>query len=192
MRFLTAMALPTQLSPAKNEIAIALGTNLGNRLANLRRAHAMLAQWPEAHLTETAPVYQTLPIDVPPEFTNQLFLNSIVLIKTAADPERVLDMAHAIEQGLGRDRTNEPRNGPRAIDLDLIYAGNRTINRPGLRLPHPRWTQRAFVVRPLADLRPHLILPGETRDVITILNDLNAQKVRQITDYPWWLKNATD
>ncbi len=181
------MAPPIQSFSAKLEIAIALGTNRGNRLANLRRAHAMLAQWPEARLTETAPVYETMPVDVPPEFNNLLFLNSILLIETAAAPVQVLEELHAIERFIGRERNHEPRHGPRAIDLDLVYAGNLTIDRPELRIPHPRWAQRAFVAQPLADLRPHLVLPGQTRDVITILNELNVQDIRQITDYPWWL-----
>ena len=176
-------------SPPWIECAVGLGSNLGNRLDNLRRARAALAKSPHIRLTATAPIYETRPVNVPPEFVHQLFLNSLLLIESAPDPERILDILHAIEEQMGRDRTHEPRNGPRAIDLDLIYAGNITMDHPSLRLPHPRWSQRAFVAQPLADLRPNLILPRETRTVRAILDALDARDVRRFADGPcWWLQ----
>lgn len=168
------------------EIAIGLGSNLGDRLENLRRARALVAQWPEACLTETAPVYETLPVDVPAPFADQYFLNSMLLIESAAEPAQIMAFTKAIEKCLGRNREGMPRNGPRTIDLDLIYAGDMEINLPDFQIPHPRWTERAFVVRPLADLRPDRILPGETRPVQAILQNLNDQGIQRYADCPWW------
>lgn len=168
------------------EIAIALGSNLGDRLDNLRQARALVAQWPEACLTETAPVYETPPVDVPEAFADQWFLNSVLLIESAVEPARILAFTKAIEESLGRDRERAPRNGPRTIDLDLIYTGDMELKLPDLQLPHPRWAERAFVVRPLADLRPDRILPGETRPVSVILQNLNDHEIRRHADCPWW------
>ncbi len=168
-----------------HEIAIALGSNLGNRLDYLRQARAMLAAWPGGYLTATAPVYETAPVDVPAAFRDQWFLNSMLIIESVATPEQILTVTQAIEKRLGRDHDRVPRNGPRPIDLDLIYVGDQVVATSFLRLPHPRWAQRAFVVRPLADLRPMRILPGETRPVHIVLDTLNDSMVRRYADCPW-------
>lgn len=174
------MAPSSTTAPPPCETGIALGSNLGDRLDNLRRAHAILARWPKARLTETAPVYETPPVDVPPQFRHLAFLNSVLLIETAVEPMRILEKIQAIERVLGRDRRHEPRHGPRVIDLDIIYAGHRILQHPELQIPHPRWAQRAFVARPLADLRPNLILPGQTETVATILKGIDQHGLRRL------------
>lgn len=168
------------------EYAIGLGSNLDDRLDNLRRAHAMLNQCSGRRLTEAAPVYETRPVDVPGEYAGQLFLNSVVIVCSTATPEQILDAIKDIERDLGRIRKRAVRNGPRTIDLDILYAGNAVIDQPGLIVPHPRWMQRAFVARPLADLRPDLVLPGSKLTVRQVLATLNTEGVVRIANCPWW------
>lgn len=172
------MAPSSSTTPSPYETGIALGSNQGDRLDNLRSAYVILARWTKARILETAPVYETPPVDVPPEFRHLAFLNSVLLIATAVDPMRVLEKMQAIERHLGRDRRREPRHGPRVIDLDIIYVGQQTLHLPELQIPHPRWAHRAFVARPLADLRPNLILPGQTQTVATISKMINQYGIR--------------
>ncbi len=167
------------------EVGLSLGSNLGDRLDNLRRARALLAQAPDVRLIDSAPVYETEPVEVPPEFAACRFLNTFLIVETSCSLEAFWELTRSIEERLGRDRAHAPRNGPRVIDLDIIYAGDGQVDRPGLRLPHPRWQERAFVVRPLADVRPNKILPDSHRPVAAILADLDQAGLRHYAAVPW-------
>ncbi len=168
------------------EIAIGLGSNMGNRLDNLRRARHLLSRQPGFRLTETAPVYETSPVDVPPEFKAYLFLNSAVLLESDADAGRILKMTQSVEKLIGRNRSRLRNNAPRLIDVDIIYAGDIRIDSPELCIPHPRWMQRNFVVRPLADLRPNLVIKGEKRTLSMLSSALGDDGIRPAAEYPWW------
>ena len=151
---------------------IALGSNLGDRAANMQRGIEMLlARVPSIQLNASAPVYETDPVDCAPG--TQAFLNSVIEVETCSTPVELHVHLKAIEQALGRPEQRE-RNSPRTLDLDLLYADDLVSDDPDLIIPHPRLHLRRFVLQPLADIRPHLMLPGQTRTVAELLADLSA------------------
>jgi 2-amino-4-hydroxy-6-hydroxymethyldihydropteridine diphosphokinase len=152
--------------------AIALGSNLGQRLAQLQAAvHLLqrLARPGEALLR--APVYQTKPLRCPAGSPD--FYNTVVELDYDGTPLELLAHTQAIESQLGRTRS-AARNAPRTIDIDLLYFGSQTCDAAELVLPHPRLTQRRFVLQPLADIRPHLILPGHHLTIAALLARLRS------------------
>ncbi len=129
---------------------IALGSNLGDRVAHLENAISAIRNLPQTLLLTKAKHYDTTPVDVPKEFETLRFLNTAILVETTLSPEELLTHLLAIEDKLGRIRT--VRNGPRTIDLDLIaYEGERRQT-AFLTIPHPRAKERDFVLLPLRDL----------------------------------------
>lgn len=148
---------------------IALGSNLGDRAANIQHGiELLLARVPGIALSAKAPIYETEPVDCVPG--TQAFLNTVIEIEAGCLPHELHTHLKAIESALGRPEQRE-RNSPRTLDLDLLYADDVVSNDPELILPHPRMHLRRFVLQPLADIRPDLILPGQTQSVAT-LSDL--------------------
>jgi len=153
-------------------VGLALGSNLGDRWAHLRAARDYLAAFHQGDDdAAVSPVYETDPVDCPPGAAP--FLNAVMEISTSLDPEELLARTGAFERRLGRDATRE-RNAPRPIDIDILYAGDRQIRNAALEVPHPRLTRRRFVVQPLAEIRPRLVLPGQSRTVAELLALLPA------------------
>lgn len=160
------------------EIGLSIGTNLGDRLANLLRARDEIGAIPGVETIDIAPIYETEPVDVDEEFSGLLFLNTLLLVATSLEASHLAARLHVIEEQFGRDRKGG-NNTPRVIDIDMIYAGDRRRSGEGLVLPHPRWHERRFVVQPLADVRPDLIVPGQDRTVAAVLAALpEAPRVR--------------
>lgn len=153
---------------------IALGSNLGDRMRNLRAALDALREiaTPGAPVL-TAPVYQTEPRFCPPGSPD--FLNTVVEIRFDGSPLELLAQTRAIEKQLGRTRGAE-RNTPRVIDIDLLYLGNDIFEDAELTLPHPRIGERRFVLQPLADIHPDLVLPGQSQSVSEILQAINTDE----------------
>ncbi len=142
---------------------IALGSNLGDRMANLDAAITALAS--AIADVERSPVYDTDPKYV----TDQpRFLNMVVAGETQLEPQALLAALKGIERRLGR--TAGERYGPRPIDLDILFYGDETIDRPELAVPHPRLGERAFVLRPLADIDPGKKDPRTGRSVAEMLD----------------------
>lgn len=137
-------------------IGISLGSNLGDRLAHLREAIDRLGPVREGGHLLRSPVYETEPVDCPPGSGS--FYNAVVEIESSLAPLELLAFAQSIERALGRPEVRG-RNAPRTIDLDLLYCDQLVLDEPGLVLPHPRMMQRAFVVLPLAAIRPDLVTP---------------------------------
>jgi 2-amino-4-hydroxy-6-hydroxymethyldihydropteridine diphosphokinase len=153
-------------------VGVALGSNLGSREAELEagvsflRLLAIDGQARESRRIETAPV------DCPPG--SPPFLNMVVEIEldsTAMPPRELLEKFQAFERGRGRPGGREI-NAPRPFDLDLLYYGDLACEEPGLIVPHPRAAQRKFVLEPLAELRPDLVLPGQVKTVAQLLAGL--------------------
>ena len=129
---------------------VAFGSNLEPRRETIDRALALLAELPGTRLVKTSPVVETEPVDVPERYRHLKFLNGAALFETTLAPLDFSRRMHAIEEALGRVRTE--RNGPRTIDLDLIVFGEVVMNTPELILPHPRARFRPFVTGPMAEL----------------------------------------
>jgi 2-amino-4-hydroxy-6-hydroxymethyldihydropteridine diphosphokinase len=137
---------------------VALGSNLGDRDATLRAAVARLAEAPGTMVTAVSSLVDTAPVG----YTEQpRFLNGVAALETVLTARQLLDLLLRIEAELGRDRASVPAQGPRTLDLDLLLYGNAEIDEPGLRVPHPRLHERAFVLEPLAELDPGLEVPGK-------------------------------
>ncbi len=163
------------------EAAVGLGSNLGHRLANLRAARERIGSLETVRLLASSPVYETEPVEVPEAYRGQWFLNAVLICETRMSPDAWSDALHAVEDSLWRVRTGE-RNAPRTIDIDLLTYGELELARPGLVLPHPQCVHRRFVCQPLSDVRPGLVLPGQTRSLAAILKALPpSPSVRQMS-----------
>ena len=146
---------------------VALGSNLGERLANLRNARKEIAALRGAlPPLRCSAIYETEPVDC--EKGAAKFLNAAMEFGYSGQPEELRRELAGIEKILGRPADHE-RNVSRPIDLDLLYFGEMVIETAELRLPHPRMIEREFVLRPLADIRPDLVLPRQTEAVRALL-----------------------
>jgi 2-amino-4-hydroxy-6-hydroxymethyldihydropteridine diphosphokinase len=141
---------------------VGIGSNLGDREDNLRRAVELLTVEDGVDVTAVSEIRETEPVG-PVE--QGPFLNGAVRIETDLGPRELLERLLAVEQRLGRVR--EERWGPRTIDLDLLLYGDEVLDEPGLTVPHPRLHERRFALEPLADLAPSLEIPG--RGPISVL-----------------------
>jgi 2-amino-4-hydroxy-6-hydroxymethyldihydropteridine diphosphokinase len=153
------------------EVGLSLGSNLGDRLANLRAARARIAALPGVRIAAAAPVYETEPVGVKPEHRHLSFLNTVLVLDANLPVEDLHLALAAIESDLGRVREGD-RYAPRRIDIDVLYGGPAVRPDAELTLPHPRWSARRFVVQPLADVRPDLVLPGAAASVREVLASL--------------------
>ncbi|MEN8673675.1 2-amino-4-hydroxy-6-hydroxymethyldihydropteridine diphosphokinase [Nocardioides sp.] len=151
-----ADTLTGEMRPIRR-VVIALGSNLGERLATLQGAVDAIADTPDVWVTGVSPVYETEPVDCPPG--SESFLNAVVLADTTLAANRLMDRALAVEDAFDRERSDVP-NSPRTLDVDLIVVGDRRSDTEALRLPHPRAAERAFVLKPWFDLEPDAELPG--------------------------------
>ena len=145
------------VEPKDVRAIVSLGSNVEPRADFLAKARAALATLPCTHLLKESSVIETDPVDVPPAFAAQKFLNQVLVLGTALEPHDFARRMHAIEDRLGRVRT--VRNGPRTIDIDLIDFNGLVCTDPNLTLPHPRAKERAFVLQPLAELGITLNFP---------------------------------
>ena len=139
--------------------AIGLGGNVGDVPATMKRAIAELDGHPNVERVRVSRLYRTPPWGK----TDQAwFFNACVLIRTDLEPERLLDLCLEIERGLKRDRRFGERWGPRPIDLDLLLYGDEELATPRLTVPHPRMTERGFVLLPLSEIAPDWSVAGKT------------------------------
>ncbi len=144
-----------EMHPIRRAV-IALGSNLGDRLASLQGAVTSLADTPDVWVTAVSPVYETEPVDSPDDAP--AFLNAVVLMDTTLPAHRLMDRALAIEDAFDRERSDVV-NAPRTLDVDLIVVGDRRSDTDLLQLPHPRAAARAFVLQPWHDVEPDAVLP---------------------------------
>jgi 2-amino-4-hydroxy-6-hydroxymethyldihydropteridine diphosphokinase len=151
--------------------AVALGSNLGDRLDNLRAARQQISELADIQPPVlSSAIYETDPVDCEPEAPK--FLNAVVEFGYNDDPLKLLRKLKSVEEALGRSREHA-RKVSRKIDIDLLYIGDTRITDRELELPHPRMHVRKFVLQPLADIRPELILPGQAKTVRELLARLD-------------------
>jgi 2-amino-4-hydroxy-6-hydroxymethyldihydropteridine diphosphokinase len=150
-------------------VGIALGSNLGDRAAELETGFSFLQSLSIDGEIRRSTVIETAPVDCPPG--SAPFLNAVAEIQVDSHhwpPEKLLANLQAFEEHRGRAAQHE-RNSPRPLDLDILYYGERVLHTAALIIPHPRLTERRFVLEPLAQLRPDLVLPGQARSVRELL-----------------------
>ncbi|MCA1778507.1 MAG: 2-amino-4-hydroxy-6-hydroxymethyldihydropteridine diphosphokinase [Xanthomonadaceae bacterium] len=156
-------------------VFVALGSNLDDPEKQLDRALDALSKLPGSRLRAISPRYWSPPWGDPdqPEF-----LNAVASLETSLKPLELLRLMQQIEDRQGRQRAEDRRWGPRPIDLDLLLYGEQTIRQAQLEVPHARMCERAFVLKPLADLAPQVEVPGRGR-VEELLADLDCSAMRR-------------
>jgi 2-amino-4-hydroxy-6-hydroxymethyldihydropteridine diphosphokinase len=155
-------------------VYIALGSNLGDRVANLLLARERIVS-PHVRLSLASSIYETAPREV---LDQPWFLNQVVAAETTLFPRQLLARLLRIEREMGRQRTAS--KGPRVIDLDILLFGDAVIHAAGLEIPHPRMAERRFVLEPLAELTPGLVPPRYTQTVREMLANVMDQPVRRL------------
>ncbi len=162
---------------ASKTVYLSLGSNLGDRQANLQRALEKLEQ-ERIHIVARSSIYETEPRDLP---TQPWFLNMAVACETRCFPLQLLSVLQFIERELGRVRgARAVPKGPRIIDLDILLFGNIAMNTPQLAIPHPHMLERRFVLEPLIEIAPHLKHPETKQPLSGYLHQLAAQKIRKL------------
>jgi 2-amino-4-hydroxy-6-hydroxymethyldihydropteridine diphosphokinase len=154
-------------------VYIALGTNLGDRQANLTQAREALP--PAVRVTQASPVYETEPWG----YTDQpRFLNQAIQAETNLAPKELLAYLKRLESNLGRTPTFH--YGPRLIDLDILLYDDLQIETPNLTIPHPHLSERPFVLVPLADLASERCIPGLGKSVKELLAGVDVSEVKKL------------
>jgi len=142
-----AISMNDGLAMTGNKVYIGIGSNLGDRDANIAKALQLVKSINGVKLERTSSIYETDPVGGPPQGK---YLNGVFEIKTTLDPARLLDELRKIEDRFGRRR--EIKKGPRTIDLDILLFGRKKINTKTLKIPHPRMQKREFVLKGLREL----------------------------------------
>ena len=139
-------------------VYLALGTNMGNRAANLKEAIAALP--PQMEVKAKSKVYETPPWGYADQ---EKFLNQVLKVKTYLEPEQLLKHLKRLEVALGR--TTSFQNGPRLIDIDILFYDNLVLESPALVIPHPRVHERGFVLLPMMDIAPDFVHPVKQKSI---------------------------
>ncbi|MFZ2641595.1 MAG: 2-amino-4-hydroxy-6-hydroxymethyldihydropteridine diphosphokinase [Verrucomicrobiia bacterium] len=164
------------------KVGVSIGSNLGNRLKNVSLACDFLCELSSDQKAVAASIYETEPVDCAPD--TPPFLNTVVEIETDLSPLDLLDRLQQFEQSLGRPREHG-HNAPRTIDLDLLYCGDTIMNGPRLTLPHPRMHERRFVLQPLVEIRPALVIPGLGKTTTQLLTALTESQPMKLAAKGW-------
>jgi 2-amino-4-hydroxy-6-hydroxymethyldihydropteridine diphosphokinase len=156
-------------------VYLSLGTNLGERQANLKAAEEALH--PEVEIIARSPIYETPPWG----YTDQpAFLNQVLVGCTELPPMELIRHLKEVEERLGR--VPSFRYGPRLIDMDILFFDDLVLDSPDLAIPHPRLHERAFVLAPLADLAPDLRHPVLNKSVRELLQALDTSGIKRFKD----------
>jgi 2-amino-4-hydroxy-6-hydroxymethyldihydropteridine diphosphokinase len=150
---------------------IGIGSNLGDKQGNCRRAIEALGSDPKNRLIRCSPLYCTEPVG---KTDQDWFVNGVVSLETSMDPGELLEFLLSIEKRMGRVR--EEKWGPRTIDLDILFYEDQILNDADLHIPHPRLQERRFVLIPLKDVAPDLVHPVLGKPVSRILAELDAEE----------------
>lgn len=171
----------SNLSAVPAVVYVALGSNLDFPLLHVQRALRDIDELPETELEKVSTLYETAPVGL----TDQpAFVNAVACVATLLSPHELLARLHAIEAQHGRDRNSEheKKNGPRTLDLDILMFGALQIDEGGLALPHPRMHERAFVLVPLLEIAPEVVIPGKgfAKDFLATVGSKGVGPVRTV------------
>lgn len=172
--------LPLKLEEVEvlNKVVLALGSNMGDSYALLKQAAKLLSDHEGLNIIEASSFYVTAPIGYEEQ---EDFVNAVLLCETALSPLDLLAHCQSVEQALNRVRLI--RWGPRTIDVDIIWYNDQIINEAELTVPHPRMTERAFVMVPLMEIMPSLTIEGKS--IQSICENLADQEIRKMTHEKW-------
>ncbi|MEX0876008.1 MAG: 2-amino-4-hydroxy-6-hydroxymethyldihydropteridine diphosphokinase [Phycisphaerales bacterium] len=154
-----------------NDAYIAIGSNLGDRAEHIRAGLHAIAALEKTSIIAVSTVIETDPIGPAGQ---DPYLNAAAHVRTGLNPRALLDAVLAIESTRGRVRTQEERWGPRTLDLDILLYDNLILDEDGLCIPHPRLHQRPFVLIPLAEIAPDLLLPIHKKTPRALLGVLES------------------
>jgi len=157
----------------QTRVILALGSNLGDRCANLRQALEEISA--QVSIDKTSSIYETPPwgyIEQP------VFLNQVLSGWTSLNPTELLDFLKGIERKMGRVKNF--KNGPRLIDIDILLFGEQIVDTEILVIPHPRMLERGFVLLPLSEIEPDLIIPGSNNNVADFLQKVDQTGILKI------------
>jgi 2-amino-4-hydroxy-6-hydroxymethyldihydropteridine diphosphokinase len=158
---------------------LSLGSNTGDRAANLRAAISQLDNAGTVHAISA--LYETQPVDLPDQ---PWFLNCVAAIESSLPPRELLKFVLSIEAAMGRVRLRE--KGPRKIDIDVLLFGDRIVDEPGLKIPHPAMHRRRFVLEPLVEIAPEALHPVRKKTARELLTALEpGQTVRKMETEAW-------
>ncbi len=150
---------------------IGIGSNLGDKRGNIRRAVEALGADPGNRRVRCSPLYSTEPVG---KKDQDWFVNGVVSLETSLGPRELLELLISIEKKMGRVRRE--KWGPRTIDLDILFYEDQILKEPNLQVPHPRLHERKFVLLPLRDLAPDWIHPELGKTVSRLLSELDTQE----------------
>lgn len=162
------------MSKKTSQVFIALGSNLENPVLQIQQAFEELKQLPDIHLISQSSLYKSAPVG---RLDQPDFINAVALVETYLTPHDLLNALLIIEHNHGRVR--ESLNAPRTLDLDILLYDDLECQDEKLTLPHPRMSQRAFVLKPLMEIAPHCYIPG-LGHITPLLAACNGQKLEQI------------
>jgi len=154
-------------------VYIGLGSNMGNAAEHVRQAILQLAEWPGISVVAQSGLYLSTPVDA----SGDDFVNAVVAIRTTFSPQELLVQLLHMENSFGRQRTY--RNAPRVLDLDLLLYDGQEIKSDVLTIPHPRITERAFVLFPLLQIAPDIVIPGKGQ-AQQYLDDVSDQALARL------------
>ncbi len=152
---------------------IGVGANLGDRVSTIEAALDAIAALPRTRLVARSSLYASAPVDA----DGDDYVNAVAQVSTGLDPHALLAALQAIEARHGRTRSH--RNAPRTLDLDLLLHGGESIDTPTLVVPHPRIAERAFVLLPLAEVAPGLVVPG-AGPVEALMSVVRTQRIAKL------------
>lgn len=162
--------------PVGAEVYVGLGANLADPVAQVRAGMTALGRLPDTRLERCSSLYRSAPVGV----TDQPdFINAVCRLRTRLAPEALMQRLFGIERDAGRERRGGEPGGPRTLDLDLLLYDQRALRTPELTLPHPRLHERAFVLYPLIELAPELVIPGHGR-AADLLAACTGQRVERL------------
>ena len=155
-----------------HRVYIGLGSNLGDRKANIREAEEKLSALPATRIVKASSLYESEPLGD----AKTWFVNSVLEVETEFEPDELLKRTRAIEAAMGRKRVKGKRWGSRIIDLDLLLFDNQTVSKRTLKIPHPEMHKRRFVLLPLSELAPHVTHPQLGTTISELLGGLKDAK----------------
>jgi 2-amino-4-hydroxy-6-hydroxymethyldihydropteridine diphosphokinase len=155
------------------EVGLGFGSNQGDRIAHLVAAKKAVAALPGIQLLAQSSLYETEPVGVKPEYQHLKFINAVVVVRCEIPLMELHRSCLKIEEDIGRHRTAD-QYAPRPLDIDILFAGSLSLQTAALKLPHPQCLKRRFVLEPLAEIRPGLVLAGTQKSVRDLLAGLSA------------------